>query len=186
MLGRLPCVACRAPYRSPSHNIPKPYICTVRQSVSQVGQYIRVCMGRPGWQGRLCVGSFLSRVCSGITQRARAAAAPALALAPFLGSLVVVGCGAGCRRRCRCRLLAGLAGGCHARGRIRTAHLLELVSHNTSTLPSPPFRHAAEIRGKGLRSTFGVLSPSLPANPAGQAQPSFGPSPFCLRREARG
>lgn len=79
------------------------------QTVSQSGRTVHTIMGPPGWQGRLCVGSFLSRVCSGITQRARADAAPALALAPFLGSLVVVGCGAGCRCRCRCRLLAGLA-----------------------------------------------------------------------------
>lgn len=121
-------VACRAPYHSPI-----PY----SQTVHMYSQTVHTSMGRAGWQGRLCVGSFLSRVCSGITQMARAAAAPALALAPFLGSLlVVVGCGAGCR--CRCRLLAGLAVAVMREDGFELLTCSKLVSHNTSTLPSPP------------------------------------------------
>lgn len=130
----------------PSHNIPKPYICTVRQTVSQVGQSIRVCMGPPGWQGRLCVGSFLSRVCSGITQMARAAAAPALALAPFLGSLVVVGCGAGCR--CRCRLLAGLAVAVMREDGFELPTCSSSSHTTTSTLPSPPSGSLRKSEGR--------------------------------------
>lgn len=139
-------MACRAPYRNPIHPIFPNRTCTVRQSDSQVGQYIRASMGPPGWQGRLCVGSFLSRVCSGITQRARADAAPALAVALFwqLGGGRL--CGAGCR--CRCRLL-GLQVAVMREDGFELPTTCSSSSHNTSVhFTQPPFRHAAEIRGR--------------------------------------
>lgn len=164
----------------PSH-IPKAYICTgsqaVRQSVRQVGQYIRVWVVQGGKAG--CVWAPSSLVSAAALLKWQELLQLRLLLlllfwaACWWWSVVVQVAGWACS-------------GCHARGRIRTAHLLEARLTQHVHFTQPPFRHAAEIRVKGLRSTFGVVSPCLPANPAGQAQPSFGPSPFCSRREARG
>lgn len=72
----------------------------------------------------------------------------------------------GGRLWCRLQVQVHIAGwacsGCHARGRIRTAHLLEArLTHNTSTLPSPlPARCGNQSEGSPLhvRGSVAVLA----------------------------
>lgn len=122
-------------------------MCTVRQSDSQVGQSIRASMGPPGWQGRLWAPSSLVSAAA-LLKGQELMQLQLLLLLSFgsHGSLVVVGCvvqaagaGAGCWA---CRWLS-----CERTD--SNCPLLAQARLNTSVhFTQPPFRHAAEIRGR--------------------------------------
>lgn len=135
-------VACRAPY------LIHPY----SNRTCQTARHCRVAGKGPGWQAV----APSSRVCSGITQMARAAASTGSC--PFLqfgsGGRVWCRCSCSCRRGCRCRCWAGLGcSGGHARGRIRTAHsVARSLTCSSSFPPAPSGRCGNQREGPAPRS----------------------------------